>query len=76
MGRSLGMLDVELQTIHDRLTQTALKLVPVKSYAVILSFKIRWHHARQKFEEIFRRNKLLSLETKVSEVGCLLYLEF
>jgi hypothetical protein len=70
------MLDVELQTIHDRITQMTLELVPVKSFAMILSFKIRRHHTRQKCEEIFRRNKLLSLETKVSEVGCLLYLEF
>ena len=54
----------------------ALELVPVKPYAMFLSFKIRRHHTSQKCVEIFRRNKLLSLEAKVSEVGCLLYLEF
>ena len=50
------MLDVELQTIHDRITQMTLELVPVKSFAMILSFKIRRHHTRQKCEEIFWRN--------------------
>ena len=76
VGRRLGVLDIQLQTFHDRPTQMTLELVPVKSDAMILGLKIRWYYIRQKCEEIFRRNKLLSLEAKVGKVGCLLDFEF
>ena len=76
VGRRLGVVDIQLQTFHDRPTEMTLELVPVKSYAMILGLKISWYHIRQKCEKIFRRNKLLSLEAKVGKVGCLLDFEF
>ena len=76
VGRRLGVVDIQLQTFHDRPTEMTLELVPVKSYAMIFGLKISWYHIRQKCEEIFRRNKLLSLDAVVDKVGCLLDFEF
>lgn len=50
MIRRLGVLDVQLETIHDRLTQMALELVPVESNAMMLGFKVRWYQIHQKSE--------------------------